>query len=173
MCNNLSAWVAFPRWLAKWSWMPFHFYVCYYCFYLLELLNCCASYNRDSVLLGVWRRNVASMEISREEEAASGHFSKFTRKKWNDLHNFRRSVCQCAATAEHEFADWPSETCPEPLSLSSFESCPLGIEALKSLMLVMIHAKCISMEFSIMTDFHKSAVALECNSATWFPGKCR
>lgn len=166
MCNNLSAWVAFPRWLVKWSWIPFHLYICYYCFYLLELLNFCAAYNTCSVFLEIWRKNVASMEISREEERASGPFSKFIRKKLNDLHNFRRYRCQCTVTAEHEFADWPSETCPEPLSLSSFEICPLGIEAHKSLMLVMINAKCISMEFVIMTDFHRWTMVLEYNSAT-------
>lgn len=141
-------------------------YICYYCFYLLELLNFCAAYNTHSVLLGVWRKNVSSMELRSREEGASGHFSKFIRKKWNNLHNFRRYMCQCTATAEHEFADWPSETCPEPLSLSSFEICLLGIEAHKSLMLVVMHAKCISMELAVMTDFHTSTLVLDNNSDT-------
>lgn len=114
------------------------------------------------------------MEISSGEEGASGHVSKFIRKKRNDLHNFRRYICQCTANSEHEFADCPSETCPESLLPSSFESCLLGIEALKSLMLVMIHAKCISMEFAVMIAFHKSTMALEynCHLKTWLPGKC-
>lgn len=161
MCDNLSAWAAFPRWLVKWSWIAFYLYICYYCFYLLELLNSCAAYNTRSILLGVWRKTVTSMELSKEGEGASGHFSKFVRKKLNDLHNFRRYNCQWTATAKHEFADCPSETCPEPLSLSSFEICLLGIEAHKSLMLVMLYAKCISMEFDVMTNFHKSTMALE------------
>lgn len=114
---------------------------------------------------GFEEKNVASLEISREE-GASGHFSKFIRKKLNDLHNFRRYRCQCTVTAEHEFTDWPSETCPEPLSLSSFEICLLGIEAHKSIMLVMIQSKCILMKFDVMTDFHKSTMAFEYNSAT-------
>lgn len=131
MCNNLSAWVAFPRWLVKWNWMPFHLYICYYCFYLLELLNCCAAYNTDSVFIGGLENKCHIYGDKQRRGGSQWTFFQISNEDVNDLHNFRRSTCQCTATAEHEFAECPSETCSEPLLPLSFGSCPLGREALK------------------------------------------
>jgi len=80
-------------------------------------------------LLEACRIRFTYMEICIEERA-SGQSFKWERKVWMFL-TTAEDPCANTVSVEHKFTECPSETCSEPLSPSSFGSCPLRREALK------------------------------------------
>lgn len=140
--------------------MPLYLYICYYCFYLLELLNCCAAYSAGSVFIGGLESKCHIYGEKQRRGWSKRTFSQISKEAVNDLHNIKRATCQYAATAEHEFTDCPPES--RSVTAPYLEEKHLHVPV----MLVMIRAKCILTEFSVTTEFQKSLVSSECLSVT-------
>lgn len=138
--------------------MPFHLYICYHCFYLLELLNCCAAYSAGSVCTGGLESKCRIYGEKQRRGGSQRTFSRISKEAVNDLHDFRRATCQHAA--EHEFPERPPET--RSATVTSVEEKRLHVPV----MLVMIRAECIATGFSVTTEFRESLMSSECISVT-------